>query len=102
MNAPTRTDALEAADVFFTALNVVLFHQKKQHVENDAIAQAAANFRASGICATMADAMDVDADRLDRVAYHLIRKRLTGGTGKSAEYLDRLLGQLKNSQSIRN
>jgi hypothetical protein len=100
MTEPTRQDALDAADVFFTTLNVVLYHGEKEHVDNEVIAQHAASLRSSVICTSMAEQMDVDIKKLERVSLYLTKRRLEADG--STELLDRMLEQLRDSQNLQN
>jgi len=103
MMEPTRKDALDAAKVFFTALNVVIYHEEKGHVDNHIITQCAASLKSSMICSTMAAEMGVDADSLERVALYLATQWLDEeGTQNPAELMERLSEYLKNSDSMKN
>ncbi len=103
MTHPTRQDALDAADVFFTALNSVLYRQERKCVDSHAVAQVAASLRASVIAATIADAMGVDADRLERVAAHLVKRRVAEQEKEiSAGLLERLTAHVDKSDALKN
>ena len=103
MMEPTRKDALDAAKVFLTALNVVLYHGEKGHVDNHLIAQHASSVRASMICNTMAAEMGVDFASIERVAMHVTKEWLEEEDSQnSAEFMERLAQFLKNSDSMKN
>ena len=100
MKEPTRQDALDAAEVFFTALSDTFLETEKNHMDNHLIALHAARFRASMACSSMAEKMNVDITKLERVCIYLTIRRLKAGN--STELLDRMLEQLRDSQNLQN
>ena len=100
MTEPTRQDALDAADVFFTSLNVLLYHGEMEHVDSSVVAQHAASLRSSMICSSMAEQMDVDMEGLERVCLYMAKKQL--GEDSDGELVERLIRELKDSEGMRN
>lgn len=103
MPNPTKQDALDAAEVFFTALNVLLYHGEFGEIKDHALAQAAASLRASMICTSMAEEMGVDSKSLERVGMHIVQKRMAEQKGNGSDQLvNRFLDYLKDDHATRN
>ncbi|MBS3764856.1 MAG: hypothetical protein KGZ25_16265 [Planctomycetes bacterium] len=102
MTQPTRQDALDAANVFFTALNVILCDRENSPAKSQTVARRAASLRASMVCLSVADQMGVDFRRLERVATHLTRQHLPKEDTATREMMQRFVDELKDSQAMRN
>ncbi|MEF8788267.1 MAG: hypothetical protein V5A84_04285 [Planctomycetota bacterium] len=100
MTEPTRQDALDAAEVFYTALNTVLYYAEKERVGSSVVAEHAASLKAAVLSTSVAQQMDVDTEGVQRVCLHMAKKHLEGQD--RTELLDRMLEQLKGSDHMKN
>ena len=100
MTEPKRQDALDAADVFYTALNTVLYYAEKERVDSSVASQNAASLKAAVLSTAVAQQMDVDMEGLERVCLYMAKKQL--GDDSDGELVERLIRELKDSEGMRN
>ena len=96
MTEPTRQDALDAADVFFSALRGLMQSVEMERQDDPRVAAYEACFKASGMCVSLALEMGLDLERLHRVVTRLNER--PPESHAPLEMLERMLRDLKDVQ----